>query len=118
MSDEPPELTAHRPTSTVAGSCLSTLGARGVFLVHYSGRNERCYSQSLRRLLLEYDCFAEGGDGFPFPLAPDHGLNQGRTRKVAAAYCLDDNTAVPFPGSAHLDCVLHRVLRAVRMVVK
>ncbi|PZC85989.1 hypothetical protein B5X24_HaOG214354 [Helicoverpa armigera] len=67
---------------------------------------------------LEHDCFAEGGDGFPFPLAPDHGLNQGRTRKVAAAYCLDDNTAVSFPGSAHLDCVLHRVLRAVRMVVR
>ncbi|PZC82121.1 hypothetical protein B5X24_HaOG211211 [Helicoverpa armigera] len=75
-------------------------------------------SQALHRLLLEHDCFAEGGDGFPFPLAPDHGLNQGRTREVAAAYWLDDDTAVPFPGSAHLDCVLHRVLSAVRMVVK
>ncbi|PZC81273.1 hypothetical protein B5X24_HaOG213150 [Helicoverpa armigera] len=64
-----------------------------------------------------HDCFAEGGDGFPFPLAPDHGLNQGRTREVAAAYYLDDDMAVPFPGSVHLDCVLHRVFRAVHIVV-
>ncbi|PZC82589.1 hypothetical protein B5X24_HaOG210032 [Helicoverpa armigera] len=40
----------------------------------------------------------EGDDGIPVPLAPDLGLNQGRVREVAAADCLDEDTAVPFPG--------------------
>ncbi|PZC87405.1 hypothetical protein B5X24_HaOG216728 [Helicoverpa armigera] len=43
----------------------------------------------------------EGDDGIPVPLAPDLGLNQGRAREVAAADCLDKDTAVPFPGRAH-----------------
>ncbi|PZC71998.1 hypothetical protein B5X24_HaOG212078 [Helicoverpa armigera] len=43
----------------------------------------------------------EGDNGIPVPLAPDLGLNQGRVREVAAADCLDEDTAVPFPGRAH-----------------
>ncbi|PZC78806.1 hypothetical protein B5X24_HaOG217132 [Helicoverpa armigera] len=41
----------------------------------------------------------EGDDGIPVPLAPDLGLNQCRVREVAAADCLDEDTAVPFPGT-------------------
>ncbi|PZC73556.1 hypothetical protein B5X24_HaOG209434 [Helicoverpa armigera] len=67
--------------------------------------------------LLEHDCFAEGGDGIPFPLAPDHALNQGRTREVAAAQSLDEDPAVPFPRRAPLDRVVHLVLGAVHTVV-
>ncbi|PZC71297.1 hypothetical protein B5X24_HaOG213669 [Helicoverpa armigera] len=37
-------------------------------------------------------------------------------REVAAAYCLDEDTAVLFPGRVHLVCVVHRVQRAVRIV--
>ncbi|PZC80307.1 hypothetical protein B5X24_HaOG214916 [Helicoverpa armigera] len=43
----------------------------------------------------------ERDDGTLVPLAPDLGLNQGRVREVAAADCLDEDTAVPFPGRAH-----------------
>ncbi|PZC81710.1 hypothetical protein B5X24_HaOG212154 [Helicoverpa armigera] len=74
-------------------------------------------SLAFRLLLLEHDRFAEGGDGIPFPLAPDHGLNQGRMREVAAAHSLDEDPAVPLPCGAHLDCVVHRVLGAVRTMV-
>ena len=74
-------------------------------------------SLAFRLLLLEHDRFAEGGDGIPFPLAPYHGLNQGRTREVAAAQSLDEDPAVPLPCGAHLDCVVHRVLGAVRTMV-
>ncbi|KAJ8707772.1 hypothetical protein PYW07_011449 [Mythimna separata] len=49
-------------------------------------------------------------------LAPDHGLNQGPAREVAAADSLHKDTAVLRPSGAHLFRVLHRVLRAVHTV--
>ena len=49
---------------------------------------------TFRHLLLQHDCFAERGDCFPFPLAPDHGLHQGRTQEFAAADSLHEDTVV------------------------
>ena len=74
--------------------------------------------QLSRHLLLQHDCFAEGGDCIPFPLAPDHGFHQRRTREFAAADSLHEDTAVFRPSGAHRHGVLHRVLRAILAVAR
>uniref|UniRef100_A0A2H1W0H2 alanine transaminase n=1 Tax=Spodoptera frugiperda TaxID=7108 RepID=A0A2H1W0H2_SPOFR len=59
----------------------------------------------LEKEIAKHDCFAEGGDGIPVPLAPYHDLNQCRTREVAIADHILEGTSVLSPCRAHRHCV-------------
>uniref|UniRef100_A0A2H1W4Y4 SFRICE_029162 n=1 Tax=Spodoptera frugiperda TaxID=7108 RepID=A0A2H1W4Y4_SPOFR len=64
-----------------------------------------------------HDCFAEVGDGIPFPLAPHHSLYQCRTREVTVVDHIPEDTAVLSPCRAFHDRMLHRILWAVLTVM-